>query len=118
MYAPTCENSCMSVMSCVSKPRAIASCKLSKLVVYFFFFCPFARVLSTPLGDAAVLKAPLLRNWPTRREQEFCKEMDEVQQRILTEITIKESKTVSSEDMEKPIQYGLTKDASDERVWL
>ena len=75
-------------------------------------------MLFTPLGDAAVLKAPLLRNWPTRRKQEFCKEMDEVRRRILTEITIKESKTVSSEDMEKPIQYGLTKDASDERVWL
>ena len=82
------------------KPGAIASCKLSKLVVYFFFL-PFARVLSTPpLGDAAVLKAPLPRNWPTRREEEFCKEMDEVRQRIVADTTIKENTTASSEDME------------------
>ena len=34
-------------------------------------FClPFVRMLSSA---AAVLKAPLLRNWPTRGEQEFCK---------------------------------------------
>ena len=86
----------------------------------FLLLCLLPGCSIPPLGDAAVLKAPLLRNWPTRREEEFCKEMDELRQRIVADTTIKENTTASRKDMEqkKTIQYRLTKDASNERVWL